>query len=94
MKAPVKRAPIIAPIVVKISKNIATRRFKTSSRKNAIVDPELVAITAIMLAPIAYLISIPSANVTIGVMIIPPPIPKIAPITPAKMPMQSMSNAV
>src|SRR5699024_292120 len=91
-KIPVKIAPTIAPIVVAISKNIATRKFKTSSFKNAIVEPELVAITAIMLAPIAYLISKPKAKVMIGVIIIPPPIPRMAPIIPANKPTASINN--
>ena len=35
--------------------------------------PELVAITATILAPMAYLISTPKNVVIIGVIIIPPP---------------------
>ena len=58
------------------------------------VAPELVAITAIILAPIAYLMSSPNARVTIGVIIIPPPIPKMAPMVPAKMPTSNMVKAV
>jgi hypothetical protein len=53
------------------------------------VAPELVAITAMILAPIAYLISNPIATVKTGVIIIPPPIPRMAPKIPAISPTNS-----
>ena len=43
---------------------------------------------------IAYLISNPIARVTIGVIIIPPPIPRIAPRVPVKTPTRNISKAV
>ena len=49
----------MAPTLVASSRNIATRKFNTSSFKNAMFEPELVAITAMILAPIAYLIGRP-----------------------------------
>ena len=58
------------------------------------VEPELVAITAMILAPMAYLMLRPNRRVTIGVTIIPPPIPRIAPSVPARNPTKSMIAAV
>ena len=89
---PFKAAPLTAPIVVAISKNMATRKFNISSFRKEIVAPELVAITTIILAPIAYLISRPIATVKIGVTIIPPPIPKTAPKIPANSPVININN--
>ena len=54
--------------------------------------PELVAITATILAPIAYFISTPKKEVIIGVMIIPPPRPKMLPTIPATTPSMSMQS--
>ncbi len=56
------------------------------------VEPELVAITAIILAPIAYLIGNHKIIVNTGVKIIPPPMPKIAPNIPANAPIINNNN--
>ena len=53
-------------------------------------EPELVAITTTILAAIAYLMSSPRAIVRIGVTIKPPPMPRIDPIKPPKMPTQNV----
>ena len=57
----------------------------TWSFTKAIAEPLLVAITATILAPIAYFISIPKSIVNAGVTISPPPKPTREPRNPAQM---------
>ena len=54
--------------------------------------PLEVAITEIMLEPIAYLISRPNSSVKAGVTIMPPPRPNIAPTIPARIAMHRIST--
>ena len=84
-KIPAINAPTIPPAVVNISRSIPTLILLTWSLTNAIADPLLVAITATILAPIAYFISIPNKIVKAGVIIIPPPIPTSDPKNPASI---------
>ena len=83
-KIPAIRAPTTPPAVVNISSNIPTLILLTWSFTNAIAEPLLVAITATILAPIAYFISIPNKIVNAGVIIIPPPNPTKEPRNPAR----------
>ena len=50
---PARNAPVIAPVVVAISSNIATRRLVIRSRTYAAAAPLEVAITDTIDAPIA-----------------------------------------
>ena len=84
-KIPAINAPTIPPAVVNISRSIPTLILLTWSLTNAIAEPLLVAITATILAPIAYFISIPNKIVKAGVIIIPPPIPTSDPKNPASI---------
>jgi hypothetical protein len=51
-----------------------------------------VAMTATTLVPTAYRISNPNTNVNIGVMKVPPPIPKIEPSIPLRTDKEKETN--
>lgn len=85
-------APITAPIVDPISKNIPILRFVILSRTYAEAEPLDVAITETMLAPMAYWMGTPKINVRAGTTRIPPPTPTRAPIRPATTEIRSMKT--
>jgi hypothetical protein len=77
------KAPVRAPIVVAISKNMPTRTFVILSLRYVTAEPLEVDITDTTPAPMAYLISTPNSKVSTGITIIPPPRPRSEPKKPA-----------
>ena len=80
--------PIIAPIVVKISKvNPSFKLVRPFLKKSLKADIE-VAMTATRLVPTAFCIGIFKTSVNKGTIIIPPPIPTMEPRNPAPIPIK------
>ncbi len=80
--ARVSAAPVSAPVIVNISRNMPILRFVIRSRTYADAAPLEVAITETALIAIARLMSTPS-RVSTGTRTTPPPMPLIAPTKPA-----------
>ena len=80
-------APISAPTIVNISRNMPIFRFVKWSRTYAAAEPLEVAMTEMMLTAIAFLIGKPK-RVRNGMRTTPPPIPLMAPTKPATIEME------
>src|SRR5436309_14679016 len=84
-------APASAPTIVNISRNMPAFRFVMRSRTSADAAPLLVAMTETVLMAMACLMSMPK-RVRPGTSTIPPPIPLIAPMSPARMDTASVAG--
>src|SRR5436309_10083038 len=84
-------APASAPTIVNISRNMPAFRFVMRSRTSADAAPLLVAMTETVLMRMACLVSMPN-RVRPGPSTTPPPIPLIAPMSPARMDTASVAG--